>query len=123
MTYATVTLSSVGTSPPVNLNWIGGKPTTLTVSASATGLVGTVIVQYSLDDSQRISSSLISWYGFSSNTYSIDALQATVYTTSTIFPDGIYVPIPTPVAAVRMNSSALAASTTLTMKVVQGEGW
>jgi hypothetical protein len=119
MPYATVTLSSVGTSPPVNLNWRGGKPATVVVVSSASGSSGSVVVQFTLDDLQLSSSP--TWFGFSSNTYSIDFLSGTIYNASAIFPDGVYVPIPTPVAAVRINSSALSQG--FTMKVIQGDGW
>jgi hypothetical protein len=44
-----------------------------------------------------------------------------VYSASSIFPDGVYIPLPGPIAAVRMNSSALTNG--FTMRVLQGEGW
>ena len=121
MTYATVTLSSVGTSPVVNLNWIGGKPTTVNVVSSAAGSSGAVVIQYSMDDPQRVASSLAAWFGFSSNTFSVESSPGTIYSASSIFPDGVYIPIPGPVPAIRMNSSALTNG--FTMRVVQGEAW
>lgn len=126
MTYATVTLSSVGTSPAVNLNWIGGKPTTAVVFSSASGSAsGDFFVQFTLDDSQRSSSP--TWFGFSSNSYNIETGAAAHYNSSALFPGSsqgecLYVPIPGPVAGIRINSTGLASGSII-MKVVQGEGW
>jgi hypothetical protein len=121
VTLATVTLSSVGTSPVVNLNWIGGKPVLMNIVSSAATSSGSVVIQYSLDDPQRTASSLASWFGVSSQTYSVEAAAGTVYSASAIFPDGIFLPLPISPCAVRMNSSALSQG--FTMRVVQGEGW
>lgn len=121
MPYATVTLSSVGTSPAVNLNWRGGKPTTANVSPSSLG-VGDFYVQYSLDDLQLTAAAVVSWFGISSNTFAIDSAGATHFLASSVYPDGVYIPLSGPVTALRINSSGLSAGV-LTMKVVQGEGW
>lgn len=122
MPYQTITLSSVGTSTPAALNWRGGKPTTLNVFSSGTGSSGSFTVQYTLDDLQLTAAAAISWFGVSSNTYAVDTAGATTFAASASFPDGVYIPFPGPIAAVRLNISALAAGT-LTMKVAQGEGW
>lgn len=121
MPYATVTLSSLGTSTPVNLNWRGGKPTTVNVCPSSLG-VGDFYVQYALDDLQLTAAAVVSWFGISSNTFAIDSAGASHFTSTAVYPDGVYIPLAGPVTAVRINSTGLSAGV-LTMKVVQGEGW
>ena len=123
MPYASITLSSVGTSAAANLNWRGGKPTTVVVVSTSSGTAISYTVQYTLDDLQLTAATAVSWFGVSSNTYSIDVGPATVFTSSTTFPDGVYIPFPGPIGAVRMKISSNAGSQTLTMKVIQGEGW
>ena len=119
MTLTIVTLSSVGTSNPVALNWIGGKPTLVNVVSSASGSSGAVVIQYALEDIQRTASSLVAWFGLSSNTYSVESAAGTVYNASSISPDDVYLPIPVPITAVRMNSSAQSQG--FTMRVCQVE--
>lgn len=127
MTYVTVTLSSVGTSPPVSLNWIGGKATTAVAIASSSGATGDFIVQFTMDDLQRSSSP--TWIGFSSNSYAVENAAAAHYSVANTFPSGstgsggecVYVPIPGPIAGLRLSSTAISG--TLNLKVIQGEGW
>jgi len=127
MTIATVTLSSVGTSNPVALNWIGGKPATATVTASSSGATGDFIVQFSMDDLQRSSSPI--WIGLSSNSYNIENGVAAHYSAANVFPNGssggtgeaLYIPIPGPIAALRLSSTTISG--TLNLKVLQGDGW
>lgn len=123
MPYQTITLSSVGTSTPAALNWRGGKPTTLNVVSTSAGTAISFTVQYTLDDVQLTAAAAVSWFGVSSNTYAVDTAGATTFTSSTTFPDGVYVPFPGPIGAVRLNCSSNAGGQTLTMKVTQGEGW
>lgn len=127
MTYSTVTLSSVGSSPAANLNWIGGKVTTAIAYSNANTSSGDFIVQITMDDLQRSSSP--QWFGLSSNTYAQESLPVIHYSASSVFPSGssaanecVYMPIPGPVAAIRLNSSSVASGTTITMKVIQGDG-
>jgi len=128
MPYQTVTLSSVGTSPPGVLNWRGGKPTTLTVSAATSQAAGDFYVQFTMDDLQLVGgTSLATWFGFSSNTYSVENAPALHYNASAVFPGSsnaecVFIPLPSPVAAVRINSTGISAGS-LVMNVIQGEGW
>jgi hypothetical protein len=126
MPYQTVTLSSVGTSPPVALSWISGKHTTATVTASSSGATGDFIVQFTMQDLQR--SSLPTWIGLSSNSYAITNAAATHYSIANVFPNGssggtgecVYLPIPGPIAGLRLSSTTISG--TLNLSVIQGEG-
>jgi len=128
MPYQTITLSSVGTSAPAALNWRGGKPSTVVVSAASSQAAGDFYVQFTLDDLQLVGgTSLAKWFGFSSNTYSVENAPALHYNASAVFPGSsnaecVFIPLPSPIGAVRINSSGISAGS-LVMKVIQGEGW
>src|SRR5882672_4672657 len=104
MPYTTVTLSSAGTSPVVNLNWRGGKPITATVIVS-TVVAADFTVQYTLDDVQLSTSPTWLSFGSSANFYA-----------------GVSIGSVYPLAALRISSTTFTAGT-LTFKVIQGEGW
>lgn len=107
-----------------NLNWIGGKPFTIHVVAGSSTMTGDFTIQYTLDDIQRSSSP--SWFNLSSNPFNQIETSPSVgvhwLSSNTAFPDGFMVNFPTPVCAVRMNSTAMSSSF-MTFRVVQGEGW
>lgn len=112
-----VTLSSVGTSAVCNLDWIGGKPTTISVTGSCSSQTADFIIQYTLDDVQRVASTSVGWVGVSSAFGSL----AQHWNGGTVYPDGVTIGLLSPVAAVRLNSSAFTNGT-LTLKVIQGVG-
>jgi len=114
MPYTTVTLSSAGTSPIVNLNWRGGKPITATVIVS-TAVAADFTVQYTLDDVQLSTSP--TWLSFGSSAGS----SATHYSSAN-FDAGVSIGSVYPLAALRISSTTFTAGT-LTFKVIQGEGW
>ncbi len=121
MPYQTVTLSSAnvpGQSGVAALNWRAGRPTTVAVYASTTGgQTSAFNIQYTMDDVQLIGgSSLAQWASVSSAIGS----SGTIFTSSTITTDGLFYQFLTPVAALRLNSTALSSGP-LTMKVIQGE--
>jgi hypothetical protein len=65
------------------------------------------------------------WGNWSSSPYLTPATSGAAgvhWTSSTIWPDGTIIPMLAPVAALRLNSTALS-SNTLTLKVLQGEAW
>jgi hypothetical protein len=117
-TYSTAASTTPGASTVANLNWIGGKPTTVSVIPSA-GSSGAFVIQYSLDDPMRVASTSITWSGLGSSL----GAQATVFVCSASQPDGILTSFLSPVTAVRVNSTALSTAGTLTFKVAQGDGW
>ena len=124
MTFVTVTQSSIGTSTPVALNWIGGKPATVQVISTNAGSSIFFNVQYTLDDVQRTLSSAVFWSNLSS-AYSdtgVSVGAGSLFASSNTNPDGLLVSLLSPFAAVRLNSSSITNGP-LIMKVVQGEGW
>jgi hypothetical protein len=116
-TPTTATSTTPGASAVANLNWIGGKPTTVSVIPSAASS-GAFVIQYSLDDVQRVASSAVTWSGVSS----AQGQPGTVWVASASVHDGVRADFLAPVAAIRINSTALAGGT-YTLKVVQGDGW
>jgi hypothetical protein len=116
MPQTTITLSSVGTSPAANLNWRGGKATTLVVASSGTGSSAAYTVEYSLDDSQTATS--VTWFGVSSNPYALGTAGATTFGASL---GSVYIPMPGPIAAARINCSSNSGGVTLTMRAMQGD--
>lgn len=118
----TITLSSAnvpGVSGAAALDWRGGKPATVSVFTSTTGTSsGNFSLQYTLDNIQALGgSSLAFWQGVSSAI----GQAATTFNASTFGVDGVQFAFLNPVAAVRMNSTALSSGP-WTMKVLQGEG-
>jgi len=101
----TVTLSSVGTSRAVNLDWMNGAPTAVLVLGASTGTTATI--QMTLDDIQQTASSLVTW--ISDPNFTAATSNTSVAYTYT-----------QPLAAIRLNSSAASGSSPLTMKVTQG---
>jgi hypothetical protein len=97
----TVTLSSVGTSRPLALDWMNGTPTAVLVLGASTGTTATI--QYTLDDVMLTPAANVVWISDPNFTAATSATSV-AYTYSQ------------PLAAIRLNSSAA----TLTMKVTQG---
>ena len=130
MVYFTTTLttavsSNAGASTVCNLNWIGGKPTTVVVYSTNTGSSIAFNVQYTLDDVQRIGgSSLALWQNLSSGYSDTGITQGTgaTFGSSSIVNDGMIFSFLSPVAAVRLNSTSMNGGP-LILKVIQGEAW
>ena len=120
MPFATVTLTSASTttSTPVALNWIGGKPSSVLVTAPTSTSSCVFNIQYTLDDLQRTSSASVLWSGVSSAI----GQPAQTFSSTTSYPDGVFVQFLYPIAAVRLLSTSISSGP-LTMKVLQGEGW
>ena len=124
------TLSSAGipgASTVANLNWMGGKAVTIAVYPStAAAMSGDFTIQYTLDDVMRTASSQVLWAAISSNPFNqVDTTPSAGFhwTSSALpVPDGLVITWPNPICAVRLYSTALSSGT-LTLKVVQGEGW
>ena len=96
-----VTLSSVGVSRHVNLDWRPGAVTSFSVTGSSSGTFA-VSVEATIDDLQLSPSPV--WTTESSGIFTANSS---------------IIAIAKPVAAIRMNSSALS-SAALTLKVLQG---
>ncbi len=132
MPYATITLTTAassipGTSAAANLNWRGGKPTTVSVISTNTGSSIFFNVQYTLDDLQVVGgTSLAYWSNLSSayNDTGVVTSSGSTFASSTITSgsDGVIFSFLSPVGAVRLNSTCMTGGP-LYMKVMQGEGW
>ena len=123
MPYQTVTLSSAnvpGQSAAAALSWRAGRTTTATVYVSTTGTSsGAFSIQYTMDDVQLIGgSSLALWASVTVS--SVPGAAGTTFNSSAISSDGIYWQFLTPIAALRLSSTALSSGP-LIMKVIQGE--
>lgn len=123
MAYWTVSLTSQSTttSAPVNLNWIGGKPTTVSVIATSLS-TGAFTIQYTLDDLQRTTAASVAWQVAAASfgaTFPSTATAGTVFVASNAYPDGVTYTFLGPIAGLRLGSST---PTQLTMRVLQGEG-
>ena len=90
---------------------VGGKPITASVTTSSSG-TSDFTLQYSLDDPQKVAAASVVWSGVSSAVGSL----AQHFTSTAVCPDGVLVTFQTPI-------SASANANTLTLKVLQGEGW
>jgi len=107
------TLSSVGVSGALNLDWMGSKPTTCVVTLGSTTMTSDFTVQYTLDDLQTSTSPV--WFGVSS------AIGSSVTHYSASNADGVSLTFLNPIAGLRLSSTAISSSS-LTMKVLQGPG-
>lgn len=114
MATVTTTLSSVGVSNPVNVDWMGAKFTTVVVTLGSTTLSADFTIQFTLDDLQNSSSP--TWLTFGSSTGS-----ATTHFSSANADGGVVLGLAYPIAGLRLSSTAISSSS-LTMKVLQGVG-
>ena len=110
-----VTLSSVGTSGPINLDWRGSKPVTAVVTLGSTTMTTDFTVQYTLDDLQLTTSQ--TWINAGSSTGSSATHFSSANADAAITMGFAY-----PIAALRIASTAISSST-LTLKAIQGVGW
>lgn len=120
MPAATVSLTSASTSTstPVNLNWIGGKPTTVSLSFSSSTQTSDVTVQYSLDDILKVASSLVQWLPVASSAASSTPAH---YQSSNFFDTGVTLSFLNSIAAVRLGSTNISSGS-VSLRVLQGEG-
>jgi hypothetical protein len=98
------TLSSVGTSRPINLDWMAGRFTTFSVTGSSSGAF-IFVIEGTADDIQQTPAGNVAWFALSS---------ATTANSSLCLFQG-------PLGGIRMNASALS-SAVLTLRTLQGIG-
>jgi hypothetical protein len=111
-----------GASPAANLNWLGGKPTTISLTFTSSTANNDVTVQYTLDDLQRVASTSVVWNSLSSGGVTPSATSAFHFASTTWSDNAFTAQVLSPIAAVRMNSTAFNGGSA-TLKVSQGEGW
>lgn len=117
MPRATVSISTgTLTSPSVNTNWIGGKPISASLVWNSSTSSGTATVQFTLDDIQLVASP--TWVSYSSAVG-----QAATSFTSQSFGVNNLISFLSPVAGLRLNSTTAISSGTVSLTVLQGEGW
>lgn len=111
----TTTLSSVGVSNPVNVDWRGSKPVTCVVTLASTTMTADFTVQYTLDDLQLTTAQ--TWLTVGSSTGSSATHFSSANADAAVTIGFLY-----PVAALRLSASAISSSS-LTLKALQGAGW
>jgi hypothetical protein len=121
-TFSTANSTTPGASPAANLNWLGGKPTTISLTFTSSTANNDVTIQYTLDDLQRITSTGVVWASLSSGGVTRIATSAFHFASTTWSDNAFTAQVLSPIAAVRMNSTAFNGGTA-TLKVSQGEGW
>jgi hypothetical protein len=126
MSYTTITqTTAVSTSPGasnvVGLNWLGGKPTTVSLSWNSSNVLCLSQLQYSLDDVQRTLSSRMAWNAVPST---VASSTPQIYASSTFYDTGVSVPFLSPIAAIRLFSTAITAggSQAVYADILQSEG-
>ena len=124
MPSATLTLSSPGVTSASNVNGqFGGKPISVAVIPGSSTQNTDFTIQYTLDDISLVKSSLVVWSGvYVSTALGIIGQPATHFTSTGSFPDGVSYSFLSPVAGLRLSSTAISSGS-ITMKVLQGEGW
>ncbi len=134
MPYTSITISTAnsttpGNSNPIACNFRGGKATSVLMSFGGSSTVANdATIQYTASDLGRIASSLIAWQFLSSDTGVANnpgALATALHLASTTWFDvGFYYSFPSPVAGIRLGSSALSSTGglgTITLTVIQGD--
>lgn len=117
MPLQSITISSIG-SYPVAMNHRGGSPAAIAVTLGSTTMTTDFQVQYSLDDIMLSSSPF--WFSMSS--LGMTNGNSTTHFSSAYADSGFVAQLVVPVAAVRLNSTAISSSF-LTFKVLGGESW
>src|SRR5260221_13158824 len=110
-------LSSAGVTAVSNLNLIGGKSISASITIGSSTSSGDAILQYTLQDIMKTSASAVIWQGVSS----AQGQPATHFSASHIYPDGEFFPFQTPLGALRLSSTSVTG--TWTLLVAEGEGW
>ena len=111
----TVTLSSVGVSGPINLDWRGSKPVTAVVTLGSTTMTADFTIQFTLDDSQLTTTQV--WTTVGSSTGSSATHFSSANADASVTVGFLY-----PIAALRISSTAISSSS-LTLRALQGAGW
>ena len=124
MPATTITFSTAsipGFSGVANLAWRNGCPISAAVFPSTTlTSTGVFTIQYTMDDVQLVGGASVALW---SNYSSTPGVAGTVYNASSPT-DGaaFFIEFKTPVAALRLSSTALSSGP-LIMKILQGESW
>ena len=110
----TTTLSSVGTSTPIAVDWNGSKPITALVTLASTTMTTDFTLQFTLDDLQNSTSQ--TWISAGSSVGSSATHFSSANADASVVFGFLY-----PIAGLRISSTAISSSS-LTLKVLQGTG-
>jgi hypothetical protein len=111
-----------GNTVAANLNTLGGKPTSVQLSFTSSTANNDVTLQYTLDDLQRVASTSVLWGFISSGGITANTTTPSHFASTTWSDSPFFAQILSPIAAVRMGSTAFNGGT-CTMRVSQGEAW
>ncbi len=111
---ATTTLSSVGVSGAIILDWMGAKPVTANITLGSTTMGADYTLQYTIDDIMNVSSP--TWIGWTGTVGS-----SITHFSSAHGDAGVTISFLNPIAALRVSSTAISSSS-ITLKVLQGVG-
>jgi hypothetical protein len=129
MPYFSVSLTTANSTTPGNsaacaLPWLSGKPTSISLSFGGSSTVSNdATVQFTLDDIMRVASTSVVWQYLSSGVTN-NSTTAYHFASTTWYDTGFLAQVLTPLAAVRLGSSALSSTGglgSITLKVLQGE--
>jgi hypothetical protein len=105
-----VTASS---SQAANINWISGKPTTVTGFSTVAGSSIAFNVQFTMDGLQRVGGSSLAYWQNLSSAYSdtgVSTSSGSLFGSSSLDPaSGMTVSFLSPIAAIRLNSTSWVA--------------
>jgi hypothetical protein len=125
--FTTANSTVPGNSPAANLNWIGGKPTTISLSfAGSSTVTNDATIQFTLDDIERVGGSSLATWQYLSSGVTNNATTPYHFASTTWFDTGFTAQVLSPLAAVRLGASALSSTGglgTITLKIIQGEAW
>jgi hypothetical protein len=120
LTFSTANSTTPGFSTAAPLSWQSGKPTTISLTFTSSTANNDVTVQYTLDDLQRVTSTGVVWASLSSAGITANATSAFHFASTTWSDNAFTAQVLSPIAAVRMGSTAFGGGTA-TLKVLQGE--
>ena len=106
----TTTLSSIGVSAPINLDWRTAGPITAVVTLGSTTLTSDYTVQFTIDDAQL--GQPLTWIDYGSSAGATHYTEASAVALSFL----------NPIAGLRISSTALSSGS-ITLKTIQAQGW
>jgi hypothetical protein len=111
----TVTLSSVGVSNAINLDWRTSGPVTAVVTIDSTSMTTDFSIQFTIDDAQLGQTQ--TWVGITSSLGS-----SVTHFSSANSANPLSISFLNPIAGLRLSSTAISSSS-LTLKAIQAQGW
>lgn len=132
MPYFSYTISTANSTTPgnstaiANLNWRGGKPTSISLTFVSSSVTNDCTIQYTLDDITLVGGASLATWQYLSSAINNNSTTAYHFASTTWSDVGFLAQILTPIAAVRLGCTTFESTGgagTVTLKVVQGEAW